>query len=511
MFVTAEDDGSEARFVRQMATAVVDDILATLQQHRWTRTEGDDFSEQLWLFKTDETPADDAVEHPYHFSSHILLWHTLTSLAMLQALVPDCIKTPVAEWATKVHSATMKNFSTDNPRTGQPMFAYLTSTRGEFQLYHDANDLPSALAPKWGFCDASSERWRNTLDFAFSADNLGFFPDGINAGLGSVHTMDPWPLGDSQELLYAELAGLPEREKTIRNRLARIVQWDGLYPEAIDRHTGATTSKHWFGWPGCFIGTVLLDRASTNLAASAIDGAQIIAQHIRAQLDAHREAYRDSTYLPPLFVGMQGPQGSGKSFLAERTKATLSSAPHNLNVAILSTDDLYLDHDGLVQLANEHPTNKLLQGRGLPGSHDLHLGRRLLKAIKAQGGRRRDVNAASQAACIRLPSFDKGAYNGSGDRRPQGNDEQISGDLDVFVFEGWSQGFLAADEADLEAKHSATREAGYRPYFLDHSIDSLLEVNSLLRDYAKEWYAMMSTFVQVRANSKITERDLRAE
>jgi meiotically up-regulated gene 157 (Mug157) protein len=265
MFATRESGGNwqeEQEFVRRLCRRAVDHVLGTLQRHRWTPIDGEQSREPLWLFKTDETPADDAVEYPYHFSSHVLLWHTLNSLATLEDIVPGSINTPVRDWATSVHSETIRSFSTTNPRSGAPMFAYLTSTRGEFQLYHDANDLPSALAPKWGFCSETSPRWKNTLEFAFSTDNReGFFDDGINRGLGSVHTRDPWPLGDSQELLYSQLSGQLLREQEVRHKLARIVQWDGLYPEAIDRHTGATTSKHWFGWPGCFIGTVVLGRA----------------------------------------------------------------------------------------------------------------------------------------------------------------------------------------------------------------------------------------------------------
>jgi uncharacterized protein len=35
------------------------------------------------LYATDETPGDDAVEYPFHFSSHVLLWHTISRLAKL--------------------------------------------------------------------------------------------------------------------------------------------------------------------------------------------------------------------------------------------------------------------------------------------------------------------------------------------------------------------------------------------------------------------------------------------
>ncbi len=68
--------------VKELAKSV-DSVLEVLQEHRWTSPSGTDNGDQgdrLWLFKTDETPADDEVAFPYHFSSHVLLWRTLLSL-----------------------------------------------------------------------------------------------------------------------------------------------------------------------------------------------------------------------------------------------------------------------------------------------------------------------------------------------------------------------------------------------------------------------------------------------
>jgi hypothetical protein len=244
--------------VRDIARGTVDEILDCLQEHRW-EGKGD---RRLWLFETDETPADDEVAYPYHFSSHILLWYTLTQLAELQRLVgTEVIRTPVAEWAASVRADTLEYFTVRDPHVGQ-VFAYLVSTHGDYQLYHDANDLPTALAPRWDFCAKDDATWQNTLRYAFSPLNVdGWYPGGRFGGLGSVHTRDPWPLGDGQALAISrdcpDLLQYADRS-AILNKIKAEVQWDGMFSEAIDRYSGVVTSKSWFSWPGSFIASSLL-------------------------------------------------------------------------------------------------------------------------------------------------------------------------------------------------------------------------------------------------------------
>ncbi|MDQ0338674.1 hypothetical protein J2S00_001460 [Caldalkalibacillus uzonensis] len=211
-------------------------------------------SEQ-WLFKTGETPADDKVDYPYHFSSQVLLWYTFEQLARLNHEFKFC-EWNLAEWAERVWKDCWHSFKTQHG--DKTLFAYLTDLNGRYQFYHDANDLPTVLAPMWGFCTADDRTWLNTMNFAFSKDNHGGYYTGQYAGLGSVHTPHPWPLGDAQELLFARLIKNKEREEKVLKKLCTIVQWDGMFSEAVDEHEGHVTSRHWFSWPGAFIGYVLL-------------------------------------------------------------------------------------------------------------------------------------------------------------------------------------------------------------------------------------------------------------
>jgi hypothetical protein len=239
-----------------LVRGTVDEILESILSHRAPAAES---GQAIWLFETDETPADDEVAFPFHFSSHVLLWHTLQQLARVTMLFPEgTIRSPVAEWAQKVKRDVLRYFVTDHPTAGR-IFAYLTSTRGQYQFYHDANDLPTALAPAWGFCGADDNVWLNTLAFAFSpANDGGWYPGGDFGGLGSVHTRDPWPLGDGQDLARRCIIGEQSSLEPVLQKIAAECQFDGMFSEAVDRHSGVVTSKNWFSWPGSFISSTVL-------------------------------------------------------------------------------------------------------------------------------------------------------------------------------------------------------------------------------------------------------------
>jgi hypothetical protein len=192
------------------------------------------------LIATDETPADDPLEQPFHFSSHVLLWRVLRDLD------------PRA--AAEVRDATRRGFI-DSGR-----FAYaVRGARGEGpRHYHDANDLPTVFAPAWGFCGADDAVWSATIEFAWSRENDGYF-SGPLGGLGSLHTPHPWPLGDLQEIVVARVLGDAERERRGWERLDRVETWDGLLPEAYDETTGAIASRHHFAWPAALRALLLLD------------------------------------------------------------------------------------------------------------------------------------------------------------------------------------------------------------------------------------------------------------
>ncbi|KAI9821232.1 MAG: hypothetical protein M1827_003966 [Pycnora praestabilis] len=160
----------------------------------------------------------------------------------------------------------------------------------------------------------------------------------------------------------------------------------------------------------------------------------------RKRLEHVREEER-----PPFFLGLNGVQGAGKTTLVTTLRSALTAPPYAHPTAILSIDDLYLPHTAQGQLAQSHPLNPLIQHRGQPGTHDVQLGIEVFEGLR--GGKR-----------TRIPSYDKGAFGGEGDRTDPETweivngeaDENEKGRIEVVVFEGWCVGFRALPEAELK-------------------------------------------------------------
>ncbi|MCD9029837.1 kinase [Luteimonas sp. BDR2-5] len=125
--------------------------------------------------------------------------------------------------------------------------------------------------------------------------------------------------------------------------------------------------------------------------------------------------------------GISGLQGTGKSTLAGQLAD--AAGARGLRVAVLSLDDLYLDHDVRQALARDvHP---LLATRGPPGTHEVALGCAVLDALRA-------------GDAVQLPRFDK-----LGDRRlPHAQWPRVEA-IDLVLFEGWCVGATAEDDTAL--------------------------------------------------------------
>jgi hypothetical protein len=208
-----------------------------------------------------ENPADDPLELPLLLSTHVLWWYTarwLSSFADEIGLDPEGF----AADAERVRIAVETVFAADG-RSG-PMWAYAADGSRTSAPYADANDLPTALAPLWGFCRADDPRWVATMRFAFSPDNPGY-ECGTFGGLGSRHTAGTWPLGDLQEWIASSLVGEPARARRVLRRIERVAAPDGMLPESYDPHTAQWRARHWFAWPGAAFGVI------TAVAAGKLD------------------------------------------------------------------------------------------------------------------------------------------------------------------------------------------------------------------------------------------------
>ncbi|CAI7677633.1 unnamed protein product [Penicillium manginii] len=228
----------------------------------------------------------------------------------------------------------------------------------------------------------------------------------------------------------------------------------------------------------------------------------------------------------PFFLGLTGLQGSGKSTWTDALVQSLTEV-HGYKTVNISLDDLYHDHDELVRIRTENASNKLLQTRGQPGTHDTKLSVAFF------------ADVADMKTDTLIPSFDKSLFNGEGGRAPEEKWHRIPAGttIDVVVFEGWCVGFSPLDEADVQRRWSETAQNGgdsvkYPTETLkEHSIEHLLRVNENLRQYCDlfmgprhfdflvhldtddlvnvyEWRVQQEHALRARTNSGMTDEEV---
>ncbi|EEB07893.1 glycerate kinase [Schizosaccharomyces japonicus yFS275] len=148
----------------------------------------------------------------------------------------------------------------------------------------------------------------------------------------------------------------------------------------------------------------------------------------------------------PFFLGITGPQGSGKSTLTRNLKRALETELH-LCVVGMSIDDFYLTHERQEALAAKHRDNPLIQHRGLPGTHDIALMHSILSQLSNR-----------TTAQIGIPTYDKSRFGGYGDRYEEDKWQYVYPDkVDVVLFEGWMVGFEQVAPWLLSARIQTTR------------------------------------------------------
>jgi D-glycerate 3-kinase len=103
---------------------------------------------------------------------------------------------------------------------------------------------------------------------------------------------------------------------------------------------------------------------------------------------------------------------------------------HGIRAAILSLDDLYLS--GATRLERAQNIHPLLATRGVPGTHDVDLGIRVIRCLR-------------EGKPIALPRFNKARD----ERCPVAKWPPWEGRCDLLIFEGWCMGARAQRAAEL--------------------------------------------------------------
>ncbi|KAF3767398.1 P-loop containing nucleoside triphosphate hydrolase protein [Cryphonectria parasitica EP155] len=170
----------------------------------------------------------------------------------------------------------------------------------------------------------------------------------------------------------------------------------------------------------------------------------------------------------PFIIGLNGVQGVGKTTLVRALAETLQEREH-LQTLVISIDDFYLRHNDQLALATAHPDNALVQVRGEPGTHDVALLRDVFRSL-----------CTGQPTLI--PSYDKGAFDGLGDRLPESRWTAVNQEgqpkVQVVLLEGWCVGFRSISHEAIEAKWMAPSRT-----LALHKLEDLCFVNDQLRGY----------------------------
>ena len=179
-----------------------------------------------------------------------------------------------------------------------------------------------------------------------------------------------------------------------------------------------------------------------------------------------------------LVVGIHGAQGTGKSTLALFVREILSRH-RNCAAVSISLDDLYLTRAERRELARRvHP---LFITRGVPGTHDLELGQRVIDQL-------RSARPGNETA---IPTFDKS----TDDRVPSELWPVFTGRANVILLEGWCIGASPKSEAELKVPINALeeledRQGAWRSY-----------VNECLSTTYKDFFCQLNSLIMLKAPS----------
>ncbi|KAI3406937.2 AOS1 [Candida oxycetoniae] len=202
------------------------------------------------------------------------------------------------------------------------------------------------------------------------------------------------------------------------------------------------------------------------------------------------ESHGFPSCLTPLVVGVSGPQGSGKTYLTCQLTNQLRWNYPELNIIQFSIDDFYLtqtDQAVLTEKAKKEG-NKLLQGRGLPGTHDLpYLSRVLIQLVE---------NYKTRWLPVRIPCYDKAAHKGLGDRSAE-KCQLVEKPADVIICEGWFNGYMSLSPDQTRLRYLTSPVDGL---LQKHKLFEIQDINEKLKSYIPIW-KMFEYFIIIHTDT----------
>lgn len=204
--------------------------------------------------------------------------------------------------------------------------------------------------------------------------------------------------------------------------------------------------------------------------------------------------YDFETATRPFICGISGPQGSGKSYLAQHVTSQLQEKYSQRTIFQFLMDDLYLSHSKQTRLTESCNVpwreNRMLQGRGLPGTHDIDLALAIFQHFCHY----------YQTAFpeLKVPRYNKAAFDGEGDQFDEDQWCILKLRVDIIIFEGWFNGFSALDDQQLLIKYmTADVNASLLP---KHPLHNFQDINCTLKQYEDIW-SYFDYFVLLQTDS----------
>ncbi len=196
----------------------------------------------------------------------------------------------------------------------------------------------------------------------------------------------------------------------------------------------------------------------------------------------------------PVVIGIQGPQGGGKTTL---TRALLQALPeHGIRATAVSIDDFYKTRKGQLEVSAAHPGNPYLEHRGYPGTHDIALGAETLRQLRA-------------GTATRLPVYDKSAHAGRGDRAPESEWRPITAPLDIVFVEGWMLGFEPIADAQIADPQLQIANARLAEYSAWHSeIDAWVVLRAVDPNDVLTWRVEAEEKMKAAGNPGLSRADI---
>lgn len=180
----------------------------------------------------------------------------------------------------------------------------------------------------------------------------------------------------------------------------------------------------------------------------------------------------------PLVVGIEGPQGSGKTTSATNIRNKIQLLYPECNIVQFSMDDFYVPYEKQLEINKVNSDNRLLQGRGLPGTHDITL---LLEIFQIL------IENKEESFPVQIPVYDKSKHNGLGDRLDKSEWTIVGHKVDLIIFEGWFNGYMSISDGNSLSFKWKQINSKFPGKFEGISNKNVTDINTNLKQYEEVW------------------------